>query len=149
MTSSIVTFEIRVLVLDRDDVVVPGSPYSAATKRGQSTSPRPGSRGTSQPMPDEKVPLLYEPVAVDPHILGVHVEMRRAEVVDRALDVDHLPDQVRRVEVETEVLIGDRREHLVARSPASTRDCCLRATRRTKKIIGQFSIAIFTPRSPA
>ena len=43
----------------------------------------------------------------------MRVEDPVAEVVDRALVVDHQPDEVRRVEVQAEVRVGDRREHLV------------------------------------
>ena len=56
--------------------------------------------------------MLVEPAAVDLHVLGVHVQDPVAEVVDRALVVDHLPHEVRRIEVEPEARVGDDVEHL-------------------------------------
>ena len=46
---------------------------------------------------------LVEAVAVDHQVLGVDVQHVRAELADEAGLVDHLPDEVRRVEVHADV----------------------------------------------
>ena len=85
--------------------------------------------------------VLVEPVAVDLDVLGVHVEDPVGELVDRALVVDQLPDEVRRVEVEAEVGVGDDLEHPPPDRRANAR-LLPPGHSSSLKIIGQFSIAI-------
>ena len=54
-------------------------------------------------MPTRHHAVLVQAIAIDLHVLGMDMEEAILEVVDGALVVDHLPDQVRRVEVEAEV----------------------------------------------
>ena len=57
--------------------------------------------------------MAVEAVAADLEVLCVDVEDPVGEVVDRALAVDHQPDEVRGIEVEPEALVRDRLEHLL------------------------------------
>ena len=51
-------------------------------------------------MPEREHAALVEALAVDRQVLGLDVEDVRPELPDEPRDVDHLEDQVRRVEVE-------------------------------------------------
>ena len=106
-----VAFEVAVLVLDRDDPVV-----ADRVERADETIPP----NLAEPWEARHLPadaqrhhaLLVQPVAVDLHVLGVDVEDARRELADRARVVDELPDEVRGVEVQTEVVVGDDLEQL-------------------------------------
>src|SRR5438034_9144660 len=54
---------------------------------------------------------LVELLAIDAHVLRVHVEDAGAEVVHNAHVVDHLPDEVRWIEIEAEVRVRDNLPH--------------------------------------
>src|SRR5438874_1181345 len=55
---------------------------------------------------------LVELLTIYAHILGVHVEDAVAEVIRDPHIVNHLPDQVRWVEIEAEVRVRDDLPHL-------------------------------------
>src|SRR5439155_23713363 len=65
-------------------------------------------------------------VAVDLHIFGVDMEDARSELAHRSRVVDELPDKMRRVEVQAEVLIRNELEHL---PPDGRRVCQVAAAR--------------------
>ncbi len=111
-TSSCVALEAAVLVLDRDHVVV-----ADRVQRGDEPPPVDlAEAGQPRHLPADAAregAVAVEAVAPDLEILRVRVEDAVGEVVDGALVVDLQPDEVRRVDVEPEVRVGDRREHLV------------------------------------
>src|SRR6187401_202595 len=92
-------FEIAVLVLDDDVAVVPRpierrehrAPVDLAEARQSRDLP-------ADPLREDAA--LVEALAIDHQVLGLHVQDVRAELADETRDVDHLEDQVRRVEVE-------------------------------------------------
>src|SRR5437667_7434827 len=94
-----VALKLAVLVLDRDDPVVPDRVQRA-------DEPVPAHLAeTGQPwhLPSDaggQHAVLVELIPVDLHVLGVDVEDARSEIAERARVVDELPHQVRRVEVE-------------------------------------------------
>src|SRR6478736_2829698 len=91
--------EIAVLVLDDHIAVVPG-----AIERGEHDAPvHLAEPGQSRDLPAdplrEDAPFV-EALAVDHQVLGLDVKDVRTELADETRDVDHLEDQVRRVEIE-------------------------------------------------
>ena len=97
-------------MLDRDDPVVADRVESAQ----EAVPTHLAEAGQARHLPslaERHHALLVEPVAIDLHVLGVHVEDARPELADRARVVDELPDEVGGVEVQAEVLVGDDLEH--------------------------------------
>src|SRR3954451_2526602 len=93
--------EIAVLVFDDHVAVVAGTPEG-----GEQRSPLDvAETGQARHLPADahrKDAALVQPFAVDPEVLRLDMEDVRAELPDEARDVDHLEDQVRRVEVEAD-----------------------------------------------
>src|SRR5512142_2832709 len=56
--------------------------------------------------------MIVQTFTVDVQVLGVDMEDAAAELADDPLIVDHLQDQVRRVEVEAEILVRYDLPHL-------------------------------------
>jgi hypothetical protein len=99
-------------VLDRDGAVV----ADGVQRRQESRPVDLAEAGQSRHLPADPAregAVAMQPVAPHLEVLRMHVEDPIGEVVDGALVVDHQPDEVRRVEVQAEPLVGDRGEHLV------------------------------------
>ena len=118
-------------------------------KRPQSTCAEPAQARHLPADPEAHHAVLVEAVGPDLEVLAVHVEDAVAELVHGALDVDHLPDQVRGVEVEAEVRRRGWPRTSRARSRARRRGCCRPATRRRRRSSGSSRSRSCTPRSPA
>src|SRR6478609_2829282 len=91
--------EIAVLVRDDHVPVVP----RAIERREQDAPVHLAEAGQSRDLPADPLredAAFVEALTVDHQVLGLHVEDVRAELADETRDVDHLEDQVRRVEVE-------------------------------------------------
>ena len=92
-----------VLVLDAAHVVVPG-PVEGGEQPVPGNLTQSGEAGDLPADPGGEDAVLVQPVLVDLQVLGVEVVEAVAELIHRRLDVDHLPDEVRRVEVEPDRL---------------------------------------------
>src|SRR3954452_3195723 len=91
--------EIAVLVFDDHVAVVPGTPESCEQRSPLDVA----ETGQAWHLPADahrEDAALVQPFTVDPEVLRLDVEDVRSELPDEARDVDHLEDQVGRVEVE-------------------------------------------------
>src|SRR5215211_3578098 len=99
-----------VLVLDADDAIISGGVecrYEAIPAHLAQT----GQAGDFPAEAAAEDAILVEHLAVDLQILGVNVEQAVPELGDWPHLVDELPDQVRGVVVEPEILVRDDLEH--------------------------------------
>src|SRR5215213_9729108 len=106
------SFEAPVLVLDGHNVVVADGVQRRDEPRPVHLA-EPGDARYLPADPARQRAVTVEALAPDLEILRVRVEDPLREVVNRPLVVDHQPHQVRRVEIEPEVRVRDRGEHLV------------------------------------
>src|SRR5213075_2601985 len=97
----VVALERAVLVLDGDDLVVADRVQSGkeALPADLAETRQPGHLPAD---PERQDAVAVQALAVDLHVLGVDVEDPVGVVVDDPLVVDHLPDEVRGVQVEPE-----------------------------------------------
>src|SRR3954453_23869066 len=93
--------EIAVLVFDDHVAVVAGAPEGGEQRSPLDVAETGQSRHLPADTHREDAPI-EKALAVDPKVLGLDVEDVRAELADEPRDVDHLENQVRRVEVEAD-----------------------------------------------
>ena len=110
---------ILVLVLDREHVVVADQAQGADEVAPERLAV-PVADGPERPRPPAELRVgLRVENPVEPDVVGLQTHVLRVDVIDgvaqhpqRLQHVDPLPDQMRRVEVQTEVLVGDDLEEL-------------------------------------
>src|SRR6476646_4706733 len=91
--------EVAILVLDDHVAVVAGTPQGG--EQGSPLDVAETRQARDLPAdPHREDAALVEPLAVDEQVLGLDVEDVRTELADEPRDVDHLEDQVRRIEVD-------------------------------------------------
>jgi hypothetical protein len=86
-------------VLD-DHVAVEARSPQAGEQRGPLDVAEPGQARDLPADPEREHAAFVEGLPVDRQVLGLHVEDVRPELPDEPRDVDHLQDEVRRIEVE-------------------------------------------------
>src|SRR5262249_2280881 len=91
--------EVAVLVLD-DHVAVVAGPPQRPEQVGPLHVPEARQPRHLPADPHREDAVLVEPFAIDPQVLRLDVEDVRPELPDEPRDVDHLEDQVARVEVQ-------------------------------------------------
>src|SRR3954466_12694243 len=91
--------EVAVLVLDDDVAVIAGPPQRTEQAVPFDVS-EPWQAGDLPADAHREDPPFVEALAVDEQVLGLDMEDVGPELSDEPGDVDHLEDQVRRVEVE-------------------------------------------------
>src|SRR5687768_4133704 len=98
----VAAFELPVLMLDDDRPVV-----ASAVECGEYDAPvniaQPRHARNLPSYAGRDAPALIEPVAVDHHVLRLHVQDMGAELADEAGLVDHQPDQVRGIVVQPDI----------------------------------------------
>src|SRR5687767_1533738 len=98
----VAAFELPVLMLDDDRAVI-----SSAVECGEYDAPvnitQARHARNLPPHAGRDAPALVETVAVDHHVLRLHVQDMGPELADEAGLVDHQPDQMRRVVVEPDI----------------------------------------------
>src|SRR5215213_9569745 len=102
--------ECAVLMLDADDPIISGG----VKRRDQTVPAHLAQPRQAWDFPTETAPedaVLVEHLAVDLQILGMDMKDAVLELGDRAHLIDKLPDQMRGIVIEPEVLVWDDLEH--------------------------------------
>src|SRR3954466_3511351 len=97
-------------MLDADDEVVPnfvesgGEGWPVHIAKSGKFRNRPAETATERP-------VLIEQLTVDAHVFGMHVKDAVGEIVNGTDRIDKLPDEMGRIVIESEMIVGNYLEH--------------------------------------
>ena len=93
--------------------------------------------------------VVIKTFTVDMQILGMDMEDLAGELADDPFIIDHLQDEMRGIQVQSEIVIRDDLPHLAPDGRTCWPGCCRPAIHHRRRSSGSFRCAIFTPCSLA